>query len=74
MGQPIGGREDLPLAFFVERQSVVGAGPDAVAIHAYAVHAVVGQALRRGEVLPAIQGHVLGKKLGRGEERDQAAD
>src|ERR1019366_115369 len=71
MGQPIGGPEDLPLAFFVERQSVVGAGPDAIAIHAYAVHAVVGQALRSGEVFPAIPGHVLGKKPGRGEEREE---
>ena len=53
VGQAIGDVEALPDALLVQRQAVVGAGPDTVAIHGDAVDAVIGQAIGYGEVLPA---------------------
>src|ERR1039457_5265229 len=69
MGQPVGRREHLPPTLFVKRQPVVGPRPYAVAVHAHVVHTVIGQPLRRGEVLPPVPRHVLGRQPGSRKER-----
>ena len=58
---PSAGVIDLPLAVLVKRQAVLGARPDAVAIHADIEHVVVGQPVRGGEVLPPEARHVAAR-------------
>src|SRR5215472_6403659 len=58
MCQPVGRREHPPFVVLVQAQAVVGSGPDPVAVYANTIDAVIGQALRGGEVLPAEPGQL----------------
>ncbi len=71
MRQAIGGGEHFPLAVFVERQPVVGARPDLVAVHADAVHVIVGQPVGGGEVLPAKARQIFRQQSGGGARAER---
>src|SRR5271166_1641458 len=62
MGQTIGWTKNFPFAVFVEAESVLRARPNAVSLHQHAKDAVIRQAVRNGEVLPAEMWHFLGSR------------
>src|SRR5579872_1885068 len=64
MGQPVGSCEDAPLALLIQREAIVGSGPDAIAVDGNAVDTVVRQAVRGAEVFPAVARHLLSRNEG----------
>ena len=63
MRQSVSRGEDLPLAGFVQREAILGAGPHAVAIDQHGEYVIVGKPVGRGEVLKPEARHI-----GRGAE------
>jgi hypothetical protein len=72
MGESVGSGEDFPFAVFEQRQAVLGACPNAIAVNQDAIDVIVGKPVGDGEVLLAEAGHV--GRRGERQQREQQAD
>src|SRR5579864_4351882 len=53
------GAKRLPCAVLIEAEAILSASPDSITIDQNAEDVIVGEAVGRGEILPAEHGHVL---------------